>query len=416
MFDRKKHKFKKKFYKMEFDTKYFTPHSHRQLLYLAAIVLVCITGYFGAQDLGIWRSAAFSLWVFMGLVGLVMFSQRDKPRITKVLLRLTVLFNSAFLWLIGPNGFPLFVVFGSIILYVVVFSEFDLHAEKFGREINTVLVLIFFTSIMLGPKYPIHGYELEYNCATYLVVMVINLASVLLLRNIVDRSLANKKLKLAENETLLQSQAWYTKSFSMLVHSIKNSLLVIEQRIEIAKLKNPDSEVVPLTHDGASIITAKTKEMFLMTSEFINAQKSTIESVSTKRISLGKLLDQEMANLGYTPSLKKLANQSSLKLIQPEAYAIKHALKTFVENAHIYSGKLPVIKLQQEEITIYDEGPGLTVQQAESFGKSIMTSSRKSGSGIGVYLSFNMLEMMGWKAHLVNFTNGLTITISKNNR
>ena len=153
-----------------------------------------------------------------------------------------------------------------------------------------------------------------------------------------------------------------------------------------------------------------------MTSEFINAQKSTIESVSTKRISLGKLLDQEMANLGYTPSLKKLANQSSLKLIQPEAYAIKHALKTFVENAHIYSGKLPVIKLQQEEITIYDEGPGLTVQQAESFGKSIMTSSRKSGSGIGVYLSFNMLEMMGWKAHLVNFTNGLTITISKNNR
>lgn len=397
---------------MEYSTKYFTPPPP-QILYLVAIILVSITDYFGAKDLGIWRSAAFSLWAFMGLVGLVMFSQKEKPRLTKVFLRLTVLFNSAFLWLIGPDGFPLFVVFGSIILYVVVFSEFDLHAEKYGRKINTVLVLLFFTSIMLGPKYPIHGYELEYNSSTYLVVMVINLASILLLRNLVDRSLANKKVMLAENNALVQSQAWYTKSFSMLVHSIKNSLMVIEQRIEIAKLKNPDSEVIPLTQDGANIITAKTKEMYLMTSEFINAQKSTIDKVATRRITLGKLLEQEMAKLGYAPSSRELTDQSTLKLIQPEAYAIRHALKTFVENSFIYSGKLPVIKLEDDIIKISDQGLGLTIEQAKSFGKSVMTSASKNGSGVGVYLAFSMLEMMGWKAKVADFTNGLTITIQK---
>ena len=351
-----------------------------------------------------------SVWTFASMLGLVL-TLNGHPGFTPMwLAALGMTLDAAGFWFVGDDGVPLFAIFGFMTYFGVTTS--DAVRQRYSKKrilTMTVVGILFFGSLVLGPRYGVSGYEREYTEGVDLMIVGFELAVLLIVRRGLMRTIKIISGERKQHEELVEAKGWYVESFGMVSHNIKTPLAVLSSKFELAELKSRAFDDVRFSKEEMAQLKEKTKEINELLMQFLALQKEGTK-LAGEKISLADLVDR-IAQSTECP-LKREGTPDARHLTEVELFALRQALDVLVDNAKKYAGHAPDLILDDRGVTVQDQGPGLPKEKAKTFAQQVVKSQSAGGSGIGLYFAARLLEKAGWQLQVVNFTGGLSIRVS----
>jgi signal transduction histidine kinase len=195
----------------------------------------------------------------------------------------------------------------------------------------------------------------------------------------------SKYVVLLENEEKRTEQL--NNILSLIMHNIRTPLTIMELEISMTK-----------AIENRQINLDKLEEL---SNELLHT--STVMLAAEKESMLGKrnFLDIPI-NLPQHPYLIVDNQNTQEKFISRELYVVLSlALDNILSNAYTYAKsqvKVSFIVDTAMEISIVDDGPGMSTTQMESFGSTVVSSQH--GMGMGLALSKKALSLFNWKMYI----------------
>lgn len=365
-----------------------------------------IVWYFG------WLVGLFiAVWAKSSLLGMTMVIKDGNSKVGLRLLYLGLLMNSFAFWFVGPEAFPLFSVFGVLVIFGAFVSDLVRKVNDRWRATKSgVLGSILFLSALLGPRFGLVGYELHYTTPIYVMVVICEFVIVYEVRGALLDVAKSIQIDRAAKERLVEAKTWYVESFGMISHNIKNPLAVIVSRLELAQLKSKLKGTVELSSMEVQELRAKADEINTLLMQFLALHKDNSKKLEKGPITLRELV-VELANTNNCRLVELSDKVSSAQLDEVSLFALRQALEVLIDNAKKYAGHVPEITLSERGVRVRDYGPGLTDEQAAVYGKQFVESRSLSGSGIGLFFAAQLLKKSGWNMRLIDHNNGLTVKI-----
>lgn len=207
-----------------------------------------------------------------------------------------------------------------------------------------------------------------------------------------------QKLNL-ERQTKKDSQINFQNDlFSILAHNIRTPLATLVMQYELAKMRGNESVELEKTE-------LPLKQLELTISALLDNRKAL---KSEKKIPISELVS-ELSGLFGSLKIKVDAGVENEQLVE---FGLVMALESFVSNALKYDSSplLEINFLDTLVFTLSDKGGGMNSVDFQEYGNPVISKSR--GLGIGVHLSKEILNNLGYQCEVGNTEEiGVTIRI-----
>jgi len=207
------------------------------------------------------------------------------------------------------------------------------------------------------------------------------------------------------------SNMFFTASFGLVSHNIRTPLTSIQNQLSILKLqRNHDTNKFIQSFD----LKVKSMEESMGTidelvSSLISNYKDQIDFISSQDKTLLSWWTQ-MKDRFDTAIFGELHLAPLSKRYDSELFVLTLALQAFVDNAEKHAKSNVHVFSNKESIFIQDRGPGFNAEIIEKIGKDIIKS--KIGSGLGLFLVYQLLASNQWHMSISNNETGGLIKIS----
>lgn len=186
--------------------------------------------------------------------------------------------------------------------------------------------------------------------------------------------------------------------FSILAHNIRTPLATLTMQYQLAKMRGKESVNLEKTE-------LPLKQLELTINALLDNRKAL---KSEKKIPISELVS-ELSELNGSLNIKVDAGVNQDCLVE---FGLVMALESFVSNALKYdpSPLLEITSLGTLIFTLSDRGGGMSSIDFQEYGNPVISRSR--GLGIGVHLSKEILNNLGYKCEVGNTAEiGVTIRI-----
>lgn len=218
-------------------------------------------------------------------------------------------------------------------------------------------------------------------------------------------------VKVEELERARSSNMFFTASFGLVSHNIRTPLSHIKNQFGILKLLHShDTHKFLLSFDEkAASIEQSMASMDEMIASLINNYKDQIDFISNKDKTLLTWWNQmkqrfSKASFGTLHLLPGSIRNDS------ELFVLTLALQAFIDNAEKHANSSVHIFSNEEFIFIQDQGKGFSDEIIHKIGKDIIKS--KVGSGLGLFLVYQLLAANKWHMTVSNTKTGGLVTIT----
>jgi|SaaInl5LU_22_DNA_1037371.scaffolds.fasta_scaffold15526_2 signal transduction histidine kinase len=287
-------------------------------------------------------------------------------------------------------------LFFLLLVRIVVFALS--HTDKQALRATALgMVLVF---LALGSR--IAGLESEKvlwvavktNVFSRVVIIIYMIVTLIKMYREVEESLNTKNL-LTEK---MKEKSYYTNSFALVSHHLKTPLSTALLTLDVAQFrKDPDTGNYTFSEKEVARLQKSIGMVNKMVTELVVNQKAVNQLIQTDQLDLSEVIKSVALEKKVTVEITEgMSNQIN----QAEAFSLRMALTTFIENSLVHAESTPVVTLKENgTVHIQDDGPGLSPQLFQAYGKEMI--GNKASSGIGVYHTRKLLSAIGWEMKLI---------------
>lgn len=233
-------------------------------------------------------------------------------------------------------------------------------------------------------------YNLEDDYSTAAMLNLIGtLALLLFLYELSNRSYENLKAGLARNE-----QVWTNNVLTLLSHNIRTPISSIGSRIDILKLKLHNNQTITI-EDVNYLEEDRNRVNSIVNSLLSKSSRSIIANSNREVTSFSQIIET------YAERTVISGLVFHFKIPTTNAIAMDLALESCISNSEKYGAKKIEIRSSENThsflISVIDDGEGMDMKTKSLYGTPFNNrSSRKGGSGLGVYFSLQLILNAGW--------------------
>lgn len=208
-----------------------------------------------------------------------------------------------------------------------------------------------------------------------------------------------------------EENAFYHKLFSLISHNLRNSLSLVISRVDLLRLLARQDDHFQQISTHLDPIESSTLEAFRLVSAVL--KRNTKDEEIQERIALHQVVEKVVNE--YSADIRlQLRGTSTLEISQRERLAFDLCFDVFLSNSLKYGASQVSFTLHEDAITIKDDGPGVDAQRLATLGVRKVVSSSSSGTGNGLFLSKQLLGLLGWTIDLQSELGaGMTIHLHR---
>mgnify|MGYP000409814667 FL=1 len=208
-----------------------------------------------------------------------------------------------------------------------------------------------------------------------------------------------------------EENAFYHKLFSLISHNLRNSLSLVISRVDLLRLLARQDDHFQQISTHLDPIESSTLEAFRLVSAVL--KRNTTDEEIQERIALHQVVEKVVNE--YSADIRlQLRGTTSLEISQRERLAFDLCFDVFLSNSLKYGASQVSFTLHENAITIKDDGPGVDAQRLATLGVRKVVSSSSSGTGNGLFLSKQLLGLLGWTIDLQSELGaGMTIHLHR---
>jgi len=208
-----------------------------------------------------------------------------------------------------------------------------------------------------------------------------------------------------------EENAFYHKLFSLISHNLRNSLSLVISRVDLLRLLARQDDHFQQISTHLDPIESSTLEAFRLVSAVL--KRNTKDEEIQERIALQQVVEKVVNE--YSADIRlQLRGTTSLEISQRERLAFDLCFDVFLSNSLKYGASQVSFTLHENAITIKDDGPGVDAQRLATLGVRKVVSSSSSGTGNGLFLSKQLLGLLGWTIDLQSELGaGMTIRLHR---
>ena len=208
-----------------------------------------------------------------------------------------------------------------------------------------------------------------------------------------------------------EENAFYHKLFSLISHNLRNSLSLVISRVDLLRLLARQDDHFQQISTHLDPIESSTLEAFRLVSAVL--KRNTKDEEIQERIALQQVVEKVVNE--YSADIRlQLRGTTSLEISQRERLAFDLCFDVFLSNSLKYGASQVSFTLHENAITIKDDGPGVDAQRLATLGVRKVVSSSSSGTGNGLFLSQQLLGLLGWTIDLQSELGaGMTIHLHR---
>lgn len=217
-----------------------------------------------------------------------------------------------------------------------------------------------------------------------------------------------------ENERAVQLASQKSEILAIMSHEIRNKLMAINSAVFLLK-KTP---ILPEQEKKIASINLSSELILGAVNNVLDTDKLERRSVDINKkdtFSPRKAITACIDTLYYMAENKELSLNASFgweedKLVHGDAFRLKQVVINLMSNAIKYTDKgfVNVSSMLTEKdnrvwlnVEVKDSGPGIAKsQQAKLFTRYYQTDTKKQGSGLGLYLCRQLVELQGGEIKL----------------
>lgn len=213
------------------------------------------------------------------------------------------------------------------------------------------------------------------------------------------------KKEMAEHE-----RKWTLEVLALLSHNIRSPISAISQKIEILKIKLArgqnmnDADLSTLERSSDSVLDVTNKLLD-------SSARTIIGQTQGLRFSLNVTLEKVSGDaIIDNPDLLDFEMPSTASI------SLQICLDSLLSNARKYWIGKPIISVRKDkknwEISVIDHGSGMTEEQKKTYGQPFNVKHSSGGTGLGVYITLQIIKELGWDWRLSSTLNaGTSVSI-----
>lgn len=208
-----------------------------------------------------------------------------------------------------------------------------------------------------------------------------------------------------------QDRDWLSDLLNLIAHNIRTPMGSIFNRIQIIKLKAANDR--PIAKDEIEKMEADNDRIMAIVNQLLHHSTKYANSNVNKTKTLASILDEL-----HQEERLKIENPSNIGFTMGMSYArtLELCLDSLIQNAKKYSVddiEMRISETRHEyQISIKDQGVGMTETQIKNYGTPFVASSNSKGSGLGLYVLLQLVRKQGWNWALDSkIRQGTTTTI-----
>lgn len=367
---------------------------------------------FISQIAGALLSFILTTWTSAILIGLFAFLKNPQNYYAFWTVIVGLACSTPLFWLGGAHAHILLILFAVIqtqAIEVVVRTEKDF---KYGSAI-LILRAILVINFSLGARWGGQSLTVEFSDTIYGLSLVFMLILGATAGRFVKKAVQKESDLYQEANEAIESKQWLSDLMGMVIHNLKTPLSVIISTLEISKLK-AKSGPITLSPKEYDRIASNTDKAVKMMRDLVFVQRSTAELTgqsTTLAVFLSRLCEDREVKLLLRNALPEQL------LSESEIFALQLAIDVFIDNSLKHAHMKPQLIVNGiGSIHVVDQGPGLTEDQVQSFGKDLKRSRQQKGSGVGVFFAARVLSKVGWSFEVADYNNGLDIQIYRDKK
>lgn len=215
-----------------------------------------------------------------------------------------------------------------------------------------------------------------------------------------------------EHEALNQEQEtrFYEHFFAITAHNIKNALLKIQTRLEIIKFLENKKDSTLLQH-MTSLETVIEDTAHMVNLLLHNSYKRIHQEGP---ITIQGLAESIATTYLSNVQVKFVFTNAQSRLSPRETLALDVTLEVICSNALRHNSDTIIINAGSNTLSIKDNGDGIPKELLEKLGKEVVQSSSKTGTGSGLYLAKQLLQLVNWNIEIHStIGEGTSIILNK---
>lgn len=198
----------------------------------------------------------------------------------------------------------------------------------------------------------------------------------------------------------------FTKgALSLTTHHLKNPLATATLAMGGARLGKRNNGKIEIDQATFDRIESAINRSAMMVNELVENQNA-IYRFQSDEISLKEIIESTREQ--FEEKVEFHLSASKIKLTTTEAFVLRLAITTHLNNSIEYGGDEIVLFTCQDQILIKDNGAGLPKNYSATYGKQVLGS--RANRGMGAYQTSILLKSVGWRQELI-FGQGFGIKI-----
>ena len=326
--------------------------------------------------------------------------------------RTHLFFLPASLILASPFNFVL-----AIGLFSVILTESQkLPSAALRRSLNVSFVVtyaLFLVLCIVGDLLNLETLELNRSAAIFIILVGITMTAVLIFK--VFKSMTELKESQEQLLVLNQEKNWYSDLFSLVSHNLRTPLTTVLNILQIEELRKTEFA----GSENFTALKSETQKVLSIADQSLR-KNAWMKQKSMKLYDIRDLINSEYENVTIHSGVTK--KTGAIVLSSAEATALTLALDSTLSNSFKYGGEKVTISSCERldskrifvDISITDDGIGMTKEQLERYGTAFnSTSSSDSGTGLGVYFTISLMKQLDWSVTVESEVHkGTTVTFN----
>lgn len=302
-----------------------------------------------------------------------------------------------------------------IVEYVLYLVLFLMKEKKKIQDKIMIIVFLIIKAIFFGYfSYQNYSREMIWNefiidaFTMILLLVIVTYVSLLLFQK------GEEILKLHMTIKELEKEKQIRMSLFQITHEIKNPIAVCKGYLDMFDVNNPEH-----SRKYVPILKEEIERILILLQDFLSVQKIKIEK---DILDMNLLLEEILTSLG--PLLKEKKIDVSTNIIDDEIYmngdynrlkqVFMNVLKNSIEamtNEKKHKLRIEVGDLKKDvEVKVIDNGIGIEKENLKKI-KNPFFSTKENGTGLGIYLSSEIVKAHNGKIDFLSDENGTTVIL-----
>jgi len=360
---------------------------HNTLLIVAVTVLVLAGCFFLRSNI----RAAFALSIGALLSNISSLTSRLNWKVWTFILEALCFLLIAFTL---PGIWAIITIHGAIQLSTLQYTPTQVRPRLIKHHhLSPYLgyALIFFKSLLVLLELDFSEVSIDGISTMFKGLFLIGYTIILLFQFIASRNDLYQGLlkEMAEKE-----KNWTLELMSLLSHNIRTPVSTISNQIEILKMKH--AQEIAITSEDINRLEKYNTNVSLIINQLLNNTARTQIRNKGGAVSLETVL--EMLNLSEI--IVENEKGVDFNLSTTNAIALQLCLESLISNSVKYGSTQTRVLIHSSatdfKIKVIDNGQGMSPLQIKNYGTPFNTNESAGGTGLGVYLTLQLLKEKGW--------------------